>query len=148
MLEAAKAWATVEQADKLRPVKSRPKSAVARVDSAKEKTGAVVGRGGQGSSAHSGVSKPRGSCWNCGKEGHRMPDCPTKREVGESSNRPLLGLVVCPLGKQSPFQQSFKQGSGQASFASGKSTHYTIMHILVRAIVGEICCFGGSMSRQ
>ena len=34
--EAAEAWATVEQAGKLRRVQSRPKGAVARVGSAKE----------------------------------------------------------------------------------------------------------------
>ena len=44
--EAAEAWATVEQADKLRCVQSCPKRAVARVGSAKEEKAAVVGRGG------------------------------------------------------------------------------------------------------
>ena len=80
--EAAEAWVTVEQADKLRRVQSRPKGAVARVGSAKEEEGAVVGRGGQESSARSGDSKPRGSCWNCGKECHRMTECTTKRRSG------------------------------------------------------------------
>ena len=79
--EAAEAWATVEQADKLRRVQSRPKGALARVGSAKEEKGAVVGQGGQGSSTRSGDSKSRGSCWNCGK-GHRMADCTTKRVGG------------------------------------------------------------------
>ena len=65
--EVAETWKTVEQADKLRRVQSRPKGAVARVGSAKEEKEAVGGRGGQGSNAHSGDSKPRGSCWNCGK---------------------------------------------------------------------------------
>ena len=80
--EAAEAWATVEQADKLRRVQSRPKGAVARVGSAKEENGAVVGQGGQGSSARSGDSKPRGSCGKCGKGGHRMADSTIKRKVG------------------------------------------------------------------
>ena len=43
--EAVEAWTTVEQADKLRRVQSRPKVAVARVGSDKEKQGAAVGRG-------------------------------------------------------------------------------------------------------
>ena len=77
--EATEAWATVDQVDKLGRVQSRPKGAVARVGSAKDERGAVVGRGGQGSSACSGDSEPRGSCWNCGKEGHRMADCSTWR---------------------------------------------------------------------
>ena len=78
----SKVCSTVEQADKLRRVQSRPKGAVARVGSAKEENGAVVGQGGQGSSARSGDSKPRGSCGKCGKGGHRMADSTTKRKVG------------------------------------------------------------------
>ena len=123
--EAVGAWATVEQADKLRGIQSCPKGAVARADNAKEEKGVLVGRGGQRSSAHSGDSKPRGSCRNCGKEGHRMAHCTTnrkswppegpgtagKRVTGwpparpsgsrgpqEGSNRPLLSLMVRPLG--------------------------------------------------
>ena len=46
--EATEAWATVEQAEKLPRVQSRPKGAVARVGSAKEEKGEVVGRGEQG----------------------------------------------------------------------------------------------------
>ena len=80
--EAAEVWGTVKQADKLRRVQSRPKGAVARVGSVKEGKGAVVGLGGQGSSARSGDSKPRGTCWNYGKEGHRMADCTIKRKSG------------------------------------------------------------------
>ena len=57
--EAAEAWATIEQADKFRRVQSHPKGAVARVGSAKEEKRAAVRRGGQGSSARSGDSKPR-----------------------------------------------------------------------------------------
>ena len=76
--EAAGACATVEQADKLRRVQSRENGAVARVGSAKEENPVGVGRGGKGSSARSDYSKPRGSCWNWGEEGHRMADCATK----------------------------------------------------------------------
>ena len=43
--EAVEAWANVEQVDKPRRVQSRPKVAVARVGSEKEKQGAVVRRG-------------------------------------------------------------------------------------------------------
>ena len=60
--EGAEAWATVEQANKLRCFQSRPKGAVAQVGSAKEEKGAAVGRGGQESSPRSSDSKPRGSC--------------------------------------------------------------------------------------
>ena len=80
--EAAEAWASVAHADKLRRAQSRPKGAVARVGSAKEEKTAGIGRGGQRSSARFGDSKPRGSCWNCGKEGHRTADCTIKRKLG------------------------------------------------------------------
>ena len=80
--EAAEGGATVEQTDKLRRVQSRPKGAIARVGSAKEEKGEVIGQGGQGSRTRSGDSKSRGSCWNCGKESHRMADCTTKRKSG------------------------------------------------------------------
>ena len=98
--EAAEAWATSAEADKLRRVQSRAKSAVARVGSARGGEAAVAGRGGQGSGACSGDLKPHGSGWNCGKEGHRIADCATKRKSGLQgySNRPLLSLVVRPLG--------------------------------------------------
>ena len=76
--EAAEAWATVEQEDKLRCVQSRAKGAVARVGSAKEERIAGVGHDEQGSSARSGDLKPCGSCWSCGKEGHRMADCTSR----------------------------------------------------------------------
>ena len=52
--EAAEAYATDEHANKLHCVQSRPKDAVARVGSAKKEKEDGVGRGGQGSSAHSG----------------------------------------------------------------------------------------------
>ena len=81
--EAVESWATVEKADKLCRVQSRTKGAVRRLDSAKEKKPAVVrrgDRGDQGLSARSGDSKPRGSCRNYGKEGHRMANCTTKRK--------------------------------------------------------------------
>ena len=58
--EAAEAWTTVEQTEKLRRLQSRPKRAVARVGSAKEAKGAVVRRREQGSSARS--SDLKGSC--------------------------------------------------------------------------------------
>ena len=120
--EAAEAWATVEQADKLCRVQSCPKVAVARMDSAREEKGAVVGRGGQGLSARSGDSKPRGSCWNCGNEGHRMADCTTKRKSSHPGGQQQTTAHpdVATSGQQSSFQQSFKQGAGPACHASGK----------------------------
>ena len=99
--EAAEAWANVEQADKLRYVQSRPKDTVARVGSAKKEKGAVEVRGGQGSSARSGNSKPRGSCWNCEKEGHGMTDCTTKCKL------------VPPGGQQQATAQPGGATSGQ-----------------------------------
>ena len=80
--EAAEAWATVEQADKLRRIQCRARCAIARVGKGEGGKTAGVGRGRQGSSARSGDSKPRGSCWNCGKGGRRMADCTTKRNSG------------------------------------------------------------------
>ena len=80
--EGAEAWATVEQVDKLRRVQSRAEGAVARMGSAKEEKTAEVGCGGQGPSARSGDLEPRCNCWNCGKEGHSMADCTTKRKLG------------------------------------------------------------------
>ena len=68
--------------------------------SAKEKKEAVVERGGQGLSARSGDSKSRGSCWNCGKESHRM-ETSGSRGPQEGSNRPLVSLVVRSLGSSS-----------------------------------------------
>ena len=50
--EPAEAWATVEQADKLRRVQSRPKSAVGRVGGAKKGKGAVVGQRGIAAPIH------------------------------------------------------------------------------------------------
>ena len=122
--EAAEAWATVEQVENLRRVYSRPKGAVARVGSAKKGKRAVVGRGGQGSSAHSGDSKPRGSCWNYGKEGHRMADCTTKRKSSPPGGQQQATAQPggATSGQQSSFQQSFKQGSGPPSYASGKGS--------------------------
>ena len=109
--ETVEAWATVEQADKLRCVQSRPKGAVARVGSAKEEKGVVVGRGGQGSSARSGDSKSRGSCWNCGKKSHRMADCTTKRKTGPpgGQQQATAGPGVATSGQQSSLQQNFEQ---------------------------------------
>ena len=120
--EAAEAWATVEQADKLRRVQSRPKGAVARVGSAEEEKTAGVGRGGQRSNARSDDSKSRGSCWNCGKEGHRMANCTTKRKSGPPGGQQQATIQPgdATSGQQSSFQQSFKQEAGPASYASGK----------------------------
>ena len=64
----------VEQADKLHRVQFLAEGAVARVGSAKEEKTDEVGRSGQRSSAHSGDSKARDSCWNCGKQGHSLAD--------------------------------------------------------------------------
>ena len=80
--EGVEAWETVEQADKLRRVQSRAKGVVARVGSIKESKATGIRRGEHRSSARSGDLKPRGSCWNCGKESHRMADCTTKRKSG------------------------------------------------------------------
>ena len=109
--EAAEAWATVEETDKLRRVQPRPKNAVAK-----------VGRGRQGSSARSGDSKPRGSCWNCGKEGHRMADCMITQKSGPPERQQQATAVPggATSGQQSSFQQNFKQGAGPSSYASGK----------------------------
>ena len=85
--EAPEVWASVQQADKLRHVQSRPKGAVARVSSAQKGKEAVVGQGGKGLKAPFGDSKPRGSCWNCGREGQRMDDCTTKRKSGPSGGQ-------------------------------------------------------------
>ena len=52
--ETAEGWETVEQTIKLRHVQSRTKGIVARMGSAKDIKRAVVGRGGQWSSARSG----------------------------------------------------------------------------------------------
>ena len=98
--EAAEPWATVEQADKLRRVQSHTKGAVVRVGSAKEEKTAEVGRGGQGPSARFGDLKPCDSRWSCGR---RVTGWPTARPSGSrplqgDSNRPLLSLVVQPLG--------------------------------------------------
>ena len=114
---------TVEQADKLRHVQSRSKGVVAVVGSAKEEKGAVVGRGGQGSSARSGDSKPPGSCWNGEKEGHGMADCTTKRKSAPPGGQQQAAAQPgdATSGQQYSFQQSFKQGSGPRSHASGKS---------------------------
>ena len=122
--EAAEAWATIEQADKLRRVQSRPKGAIARMGSAKEEKGPVVGRGGQGSSARSGDSKPRGSSWNCGKGGHRMADCTTKwkSEPSRGQQQATAGPGGATFGQQSSFQQSFKQDSDPASHVSGNGS--------------------------
>ena len=120
--KATEGWATVEQADKFRRVQSCPKGALAQVGSAKEENGAVVGPGGQGSSTRSGNLKPRGNCWNCGKEGHRMADCTTKRksEPPGGQQNATAGPGGATSGQQSSFQQRFKQGAGPASHASGK----------------------------
>ena len=108
--EVAEVWATVKQADKLRRVQFRPKGSVARVGSAKEENGAIVGRGGEGSSARFGDSKPRGSCWDCGKEGHRMTDCTPKRKSGppRRQQQATAGPSGATSGQQSSFQQYFK----------------------------------------
>ena len=110
--KTAEAWATVEQADKLRRVQSRPKDAGTRVGSAKEEKGAVVGRSGQESSTCSGDSKPRGSCWNCGKDGHRMADYTTKRKSGSPGGR--ISSMVRLLCSSPLFLQRFKQGADPA----------------------------------
>ena len=64
--EAAKAWATVEQADKqadkLRRVQSRAKGAACPSGQCQGGKNSWSKGGGQGSSAHSGDSKSRGSC--------------------------------------------------------------------------------------
>ena len=114
--EATEAWAT--------GVQFRSKGAVVRVGSAKEEKGAVVGRGGQGSCARSGDLKSRGSCWNCGKESRRMGDCTTKRKSGPSGGQQQATAQpgCATSGQKSSFQQSFKQGAGPASRASGKGT--------------------------
>ena len=93
------------------------------MNSAKEKKRAVVGQDGQGSSAYSGDSKPRGSCWNCGKEVQMMTDCTTKRETVPpgGQQQATTGPGDATSGQQSSFQQSFKQGSCPAPDASGKS---------------------------
>ena len=54
--EAVQAWATAEQADKLRRVQSRPKGVVAQVGSAKEEKTAGVGRGEQSLAIRSRVA--------------------------------------------------------------------------------------------
>ena len=79
---AAETVVTVELADKLRRVQFRAKGAVARFRSAKEDKSAGAGRGEQRSNARSGGSKPRSSCWNYRKKGHRTADCTTKRKSG------------------------------------------------------------------
>ena len=88
--EAAEAWPTVEQADKLRRVQSRVKGDVARVGSTKERNTDVVGRRDQGSSACSDYSKPRGSCWNCRKENDRMANCTTKPNSGPPEGQKMV----------------------------------------------------------
>ena len=94
--EATETWATVEQADKRCHVQFRVTGDVARVGSAKEEKTGGVGSGGQGSSARSGDSKPRGSCWNCGKEGHRMTDC-TTTVSSQGRQPPEAGMPVPAL---------------------------------------------------
>ena len=69
---------------------------------AKEEKAAGVGRGGQRSNARCDDSGTRGSCWNCGKEGHRIGDRTTKWKSG-------------PPGGQ---QQAIAQ-SGGATLSSG-----------------------------
>ena len=106
--EAAEAWPTVEQVDKLRRVQSRVEDDIARVGSTKEGKTAVVGRRDQGSSARSDCSKPCGSCWNYRKENDRMANCTTKRKSGPSEEQkrvtPEPGSAT--PGQQSSFQQS------------------------------------------
>ena len=79
--QVAKAWVTVEHADKLRRVQSRPNGAVEWVGSVQKDQRAVEERGGQGSSVPSSGLKLGGSCWKCGKEGQRMADCMAKRKL-------------------------------------------------------------------
>ena len=91
---------TVEQADKLRRVQSRPKGAVARMGSAKEKKGAVVGRGGQSKVLALAI---RSRVAATGTAGRRVTGWPTAQPSGsrgpqEDGNRPLLSLMVGPLG--------------------------------------------------
>ena len=82
----------------------------------------VVGQTGQGSRARSGVSKPRGSYWNCGKDGHRMVNCTTKRKSGPPGKpqQTTAESGATTSGQQSSLQQSVKQGLGPASRASRK----------------------------
>ena len=81
-----------------------------------------VGRDRQRWTARSDDSKQRGSCWNCGKESHRMADCTTtwkSRPPGRQQQAtPQPGGVTS--GQQSSFWQTFKQGADPASHASGK----------------------------
>ena len=81
-----------------------------------------VGRGDQGLGFRSHDSKPRKSCWNCRKEGHRMADCTTKRKSGPPGGQEKAPAQrgAATSGQQSSFQQSFKEGAGSASHASGK----------------------------
>ena len=123
------AWSSLEEY-----FASCPKGAVPRVRSAKKEKEAVVGRGGQRSSARSGVLMPRGSCWNCGKEGHRMTDGTTKRmsELPGGKQQPTPQPGDATTVQQSSFQQSYKQGSGLASHASGKDAQQGARSCTVR----------------
>ena len=114
--EAVEAWVTVEQADKLSRVQSLPKCDVARVGSAKEKEGAVVEQGRQGSTARSGDSKPRDSCWNCGKESRGMTDYTTKRKSGPPGGQQQATAQPggATSGQRSSFQQCFKERAGSS----------------------------------
>ena len=90
--------------------------------SAKEEKRAAVGRGRQGSNARSGDSKPRDSCWNYGKEGHRMADCTTKRKLGSPGGQQQATAQPggATSGQQFSFRQNLKQESGPPSHVSGK----------------------------
>ena len=120
--EESEAWETVQQADKLCCVQYHAKSAVARAGSARDAKTAGVGRSGQGSSAHSGDLKSRGSCWSRGKEGHPMAECTTKWKSGPRGGQQQTTAQFdgATSGQQSSFKQGLEQGVGSESHTSGK----------------------------